>query len=64
MDRQKTSHHHSCAYYKGDLYVPDLGTDRIDIYNYDNGILSYKNFIQLQKKVDLDISYLSMIIYT
>ena len=32
------------------MYVPDLGTDRIDIYNYDNGILSYKNFIQLQKK--------------
>lgn len=50
MDRQKTSHHHSCAFYKGDLYVPDLGTDRIDIYKYNNGILSYKNYIELERK--------------
>ena len=48
-DRQKTSHHHSCAFYKGYLYVPDLGTDRIDIYYYSNGCLKFKDFIQLPK---------------
>ena len=50
MDRQKTSHHHSCAFYQGDLYVPDLGTDRIDIYSYNNGSLKFKDFIQLPRK--------------
>ncbi len=49
-NRQKTSHHHSCAFYKGDLYVPDLGTDRIDIYYYSNGCLKFKSFIQLPKQ--------------
>ena len=50
IDRQKTSHHHSCAFYKGDLYVPDLGTDRIDIYSYLDGNLEYKDCIELAKK--------------
>ena len=50
IDRQKTSHHHSCAFYKEDLYVPDLGTDRIDIYSYKNGNLRFKNYIELPKK--------------
>ena len=49
-DRQKTSHHHSCAFYNGDLYVPDLGTDRIDIYSYSNGNLKFKNFLPLPRK--------------
>ena len=49
-DRQKTSHHHSCAFYNDDLYVPDLGTDRIDIYSYTNGNLKFKDFIQLPRK--------------
>ena len=48
--RQKTSHHHSCAFYNGDLYVPDLGTDRIDIYSYSNGNLKFKNFLPLPRK--------------
>lgn len=48
-NRQKTSHHHSCAFYKGDLYVPDLGTDKIDIYSYNDGILKFKNYIELPK---------------
>jgi 6-phosphogluconolactonase len=49
-NRQKTSHHHSCAFYKGDLYVPDLGTDKIDIYYYSNGSLKFKSYIQLPKQ--------------
>jgi len=49
VDRQKTSHHHSCAFYKGYLYVPDLGTNRIDIYSYNNGKLKFKNYIELPK---------------
>ena len=49
IDRQKTSHHHSCAFFRGDLYVPDLGTDNIDIYSYNNGNLKFKNYIQLSK---------------
>ena len=49
-DRQKTSHHHSCAFYKGNLYVPDLGTDRIDIYSYRIGNLKFKDYIQLPKQ--------------
>ena len=50
LDRQKTSHHHSCAFYNGDLFVPDLGTDRIDIYSYTDGNLKYKDCIKLEKK--------------
>lgn len=50
FDRQKTSHHHSCAFYNGDLYVPDLGTDRIDIYSYVSGNLKFKEFIQLPRR--------------
>tara|TARA_B100000767_G_scaffold274957_1_gene309772 strand:+ start:1089 stop:2132 length:1044 start_codon:yes stop_codon:yes gene_type:complete len=49
LDRQSTSHHHSCIFYKDYLYVPDLGTDRIDIYSYKNKKLNLFNFIQLDK---------------
>ena len=48
-DRQSTSHHHSCVFFKKKLYVPDLGTDKIDIYDYNNGNLKFTDFIQLQK---------------
>jgi 6-phosphogluconolactonase len=49
-NRQKTSHHHSSAFYKGYLYVPDLGTDRIDVYYYSNGYVKFKNYIELPKQ--------------
>jgi len=48
-DRQSTSHHHSCIFYKKKLYVPDLGTDKIDIFDYTNGEIVYNNFFQLNK---------------
>ena len=48
-DRQSTSHHHSCVFYRNRLFVPDLGTDKIDIFKYDNGKLKYDNFFQLKK---------------
>merc|ERR1711871_1382558 len=48
-DRQSTSHHHSCVFYKNKLFVPDLGTDKIDIYNYDRGILQFYSHFNLKK---------------
>ena len=48
-DRQATSHHHSCVFYGDKLYVPDLGTDKIDIYNYKNGKLTFAEYIQLKR---------------
>ena len=49
LNRQSTSHHHSCVFYKDYLYVPDLGKDRIDIYSYKNKHLVFLNFIPLDK---------------
>lgn len=46
-DRQTTSHHHSCVSYQDKLYVPDLGTDRIDIYKYVDNELNYDGYMQL-----------------
>jgi len=48
-DRQSTSHHHSCVFHNNDLYVPDLGTDKIDIYLYFKNRLIYDGFYQLKK---------------
>ena len=48
-NRQNTSHHHSCVFYKDKLFVPDLGTDKIDIFKYKDGNLIFNNFFQLKK---------------
>ena len=48
-DRQRTSHHHSCVFKDNYLFVPDLGTDTIDIYTYIKETLEFKCFFQLPK---------------
>jgi 6-phosphogluconolactonase len=48
-NRQSTSHHHSAIFRKNKLYVPDLGKDCIDIYEYLEGDLNKVNFFQLEK---------------
>jgi 6-phosphogluconolactonase len=48
-DRQNTSHHHSCVFKNNYLFVPDLGKDKIDIYQYTKETLKYKCFFQLPK---------------
>lgn len=48
-DRQTSSHHQSCVFHNNDLYVPDLGTDKIDIFIYFKNRLIYDGFYQLKK---------------
>ena len=64
-NRQTTSHHHSCVFYKEKLFVPDLGTDKIDIFKYQNNELLYEKCINLKKgsgprysKIVNDIMYI------
>jgi 6-phosphogluconolactonase len=48
-DRQSTSHHHSCFFYKNKIYVPDLGLNVIDIFCYDYNRITYISKIELDK---------------
>jgi len=48
-NRQTTSHHHSCVFFENKLYVPDLGKDKIDIYDYVKDELIYNSCFNLKQ---------------